>query len=183
MIEDDDTDELPDTFIVQDFDDEAADSLDVVPIAVRGEIARELLQPDGFGHVGEIWDRGYEDRKKPARTVREICALCGWPISLRRRWSACEFPRRPGVWWRGDHWEFCRCHGCLCPPFGSVGRPKYCSDECRHRIKLAFERGHRRAEGAKSWSFDDDADRLVNYRFGIRELVAQRIASDHYPRW
>lgn len=135
-------------------------------------------------HVGETWDRRYEDdRKRPVKVVREVCALCGWPIALKHPWSACEFASQPRLWWRDDRPDFCHCNGCLCPPTGSMGRPKYCGDECRHRVKLAWERGHRRAEGATSWSFDVEADRLVNYRMDIKELVRQRRASGHYPRW
>jgi hypothetical protein len=171
--------ELPNAFVIEDGESDC----DVVPTVVRGEIASDLLRDDGFGHVGEFWDADYEDRKRPAKTIRELCELCGWPINLVRSWSACEFTHQPGIWWRGDHWQFCRCNGCLCSPTGSMGRPKYCSDKCRHRVKLAWERGHRRAEGAVSWSFDDDADRLVSYRLGIRQLANQRRASDYYPRW
>jgi hypothetical protein len=140
------------------------------------------------GHIGELWDTRrdgagwleYEPRKRPVKMVREICALCAWPIPLKYPWSACEFKYQPGQWWRTDTWDFCECNGCLRPPKGSTGRPMYCSDDCRYRMKLAWERGHRRSAGAKVWSSDADADRLVAYRMDIRKL-GQR--SDSYPRW
>jgi hypothetical protein len=167
----------------QDYDDpDADDDSDTI----CNDVIRDLLGTDG--HVGELWDRRrdgagwleYEPSKRPVKKVREVCALCAWPIPLKRPWADCEFKYQPGQWWRADHFEFCKCNGCLCPPVGSMGRPKYCGDDCKHRMKLAWERGNRRAAGAKVRSFDTDADRLVTYRKGIREL-GQR--DNHYPRW
>lgn len=199
---------LPDTCVAEDVgtarqyldgDDECAtpawfgvddgDGEDFVDIAVRGAVARELLQQDGFGHVGELWDRDdagieYQARTRPTRPAIEVCSLCAWPLNLPRPWRSCEFDRSPGVWWRVDSPAWCHCGGCLCAPTRRNGRPEsYCSDGCRWRMKLARERARRRAEGAVSRAFDDEADRRADYETAIRKREAQRIASDHYPRW
>lgn len=160
----------------------AADD-ELIALDIRGAIARDLLREDGFGHVGELWDAEYEDdRKRPTTTVREVCALCAGSIPLPRPWRHCEFPEHPYFWRQGDQWVYCHCNGCLVPSAGSMGRPLYCSDKCRHRMKLAWERGRRRADGAKSWSSDAEADRIVKYRMDFRALVAERRATARYPR-
>lgn len=175
---------LPDAFGVDDGDGD-----DFVALAVRDVMARELLRPDGFGHVGELWDRDdngieYQPRARPAKLVCEVCDVCAWPLNLPRPWRQCEFAGSPGLWWREDRPAWCHCSRCMTAPRRRTGRPEsYCSDGCRWRMKLARERARRRAEGAASRSFDAEADARADYEIAIRQREAQRIASDHYPRW
>jgi hypothetical protein len=173
------------TSVPTDPDDDGEENAEI--LVIRDAVARDLLQRDGFGHVGELWDTDptrrvdYEPRRRPEPNVRELCLLCGWPLDLPRSYRKCEFPYQPDSWWREDRPTWCHCNGCLTAPTNRQGRPEKFCYPCKDRIKLARERAHRRAEGANSWSFDVEADRIANYQIAIRALAASR--SDNYPRW
>jgi hypothetical protein len=69
------------------------------------------LRANNWGNEGKRPSHYENGTLKPKAVFVEYCH-CGQPLELD--WTGtCEFPYQPGVWWRDDRSEHCRCNGCL----------------------------------------------------------------------